>query len=362
MQNEELKYLIGLTRNIDFGAIRIAKIRNHFPDLESAFNASVPELEQAGVETKQAKKFVSIRSKINPDRELELMEQHRVYAIPFGAPEYPELLSSIYDPPAVIFVRGTLPQAKAPYLSVVGTRKLTNYGQQVAFDLVYPIAQSGLIISSGLALGIDAVAHKATLDAGGTTVAVLASGLDEERIGPKTNLPLAHQILEQGGAWISEFPIGTISVKQNFPFRNRVISGMAQGTLVIEAAERSGSLITARSALEQGRELFAVPGPITSPLSAGPNNLIKIGAHPVTQANDVLETLGFKHSEKDLPAPEPENEIEDAIIKQLSKEPTHVDQLIRTTGLETNVVTSTLTLMEIKGMIRHVGGMNYIKR
>jgi DNA processing protein len=206
------------------------------------------------------------------------------------------------------------------------------------------------------------VAHKATLDAGGTTVAVLASGLDEEHVGPKTNLPLARQILEQGGAWISEFPIGTEAYKSHFPFRNRIISGIAQGTLVIEAAERSGSLITAKSALEQGRELFAVPGPITSPLSAGPNNLIKIGAHPVTQANDVLETLGFKHSENDLPAPEPENEIEAAIIKCLSKEPIHVDQIIQKTELETPEVTGTLTIMEIKGMVRHVGGMNYIKR
>jgi len=362
MQKSELKYLIGLARNYDFGAIRIARMRNYFSDLEKAFKASISELEKAGIEKKVANKFVGQRDKIDPENELELMELHKIKAVPFGDPEYPELLATIYDPPAVLFVRGTLPQPQANYFSVVGTRKLTRYGEQAAFDLVYPIAQTGLVITSGLALGIDATAHKATLDAGGTTVAILASGLDEECVGPKTNIPLAREILERGGAWISEFPVGTISVKQNFPFRNRIISGIAQGTLVIEAAERSGSLITARSALEQAREVFAVPGPITSPMSAGPNNLIKMGAHVVTEANDVLGVLGLTQSVSETPAPEPENETEAILIKQLTKQPIHVDELIRNTALEPSLVTSTLTLMEMKGMVRHTGGMHYIKQ
>jgi len=362
MQTDQLKYLLGLVRFTKFGAIRIARIRNHFLDLEHAFNASAQELTEAGIEHKFAKGFIEARSSINPGHELLLLEQHQVEAIPYGDERYPEFLSTIYDPPAVLFVKGTLPRPNSSYFSVVGTRKLTRYGEQTAFDLIYPIAQTGLVITSGLALGIDATAHKATLDAGGTTIAVLASGLDEEHIGPKTNIPLAREIVTRGGALISEFPIGTEAFKSHFPFRNRIISGIAQGTLVIEAAERSGSLITARSALEQGREVFAVPGPITSPMSAGPNNLIKMGAHVVTEANDVLGVLGLTQSSSDLPAPEPENEIETTLIKNLNKQPLHVDDLIRTTNLEPSLVTSTLTLMEMKGMVCHVGGMNYIKR
>tara|TARA_Y100000031_G_scaffold154951_1_gene204232 strand:+ start:39 stop:1127 length:1089 start_codon:yes stop_codon:yes gene_type:complete len=362
MQNDQLKFLLALIRNKNFGAVRVARIRNHFSDLEHAFKASAQELTEAGIEHKYAKDFVEARRSINPERELELLAQHQVEAIPYGDEQYPELLATIYDPPAVLFVRGTLPRPSSNYFSVVGTRKLTRYGEQTAFDLIYPIAQTGLVITSGLALGIDATAHKATLDASGTTVAVLASGLDEEHIGPKTNIPLAREIVARGGALISEFSIGTESFKSHFPFRNRIISGIAQGTLVIEAAERSGSLITARSALEQGREVFAVPGPITSPMSAGPNNLIKMGAHVVTEANDVLGVLGLTQSTSELPAPEPENEIETELIKNLNKQPLHVDDLIRATHLEPSIVTSTLTLMEMKGMVRHVGGMNYVKR
>ncbi|MFH1142120.1 MAG: DNA-processing protein DprA [Candidatus Uhrbacteria bacterium] len=362
MQQDELKYLLGLTRFISFGAIRIARIRNHFSDLEKAFNASVSELEQAGIENKIASKYVQLRNSINPDHELELLAQHQVEAIPFGDQRYPELLSNIYDPPAVLFVRGTMPKADANFFSVVGTRNLTRYGEQTAFDLVYPLAQAGLVIASGLALGVDAAAHKATLEARGTTVAVLASGLDQEHIGPKTNIPLAKEILANGGALISEFPIGTEAFKSHFPFRNRVISGLSFGTLVIEAAERSGTLITARSALEQGREVFAVPGPITSPLSVGPNNLIKMGAHPVTEADDILGVFGLSQDQSETPPPDPENETEALILSKLSRQPTHIDQIIQTTELKTNVVTSTLTLMEMKGMVRHLGGMNYVKR
>lgn len=362
MQQSELKYLLGLSRFISFGAIRIARIRNHFSDLEKAFQASVSELEQAGIENKIANQFVTARSSINPDQELELLDQHQTKAIPFGDEQYPKLLSTIYDPPAVLFIRGTLPNPDGNYFSVVGTRKLTRYGEQAAFDLVYPLAQAGLIITSGLALGIDAAAHKATLEGRGTTVAVLASGLDQERIGPKTNIPLAKEILGYGGALISEFPIGIEAYKSHFPFRNRIISGLSFGTLVIEAAERSGTLITARSALEQGREVFAVPGPITSPLSVGPNNLIKMGAHPVTEANDILGVLGLSQHQSETPAPGPENETETIILASLSKQPVHVDQIIRTTELKTNIITSTLTLMEMKGMVKHMGGMNYIKR
>ncbi|MBU0531257.1 MAG: DNA-processing protein DprA [Candidatus Uhrbacteria bacterium] len=362
MENNELKHLLGLVRYDKFGAIRVAKLRNFFSTLAEAYHASERGLMQAGVEPKVAAGFIAARSKINPDVELELLERHNVHVIPFGDERYPQLLSTIYDPPACLFVRGNLPTPDAAYFSVVGSRKMTRYGEQATYDLIYPVAEAGLVITSGLALGVDAAAHQAALDVGGTTVAVLASGLDEIQIGPKQNLGLAHQIIERGGALVSEFPIGTEAFKSHFPFRNRIISGLARGVIVIEAAERSGTLITARSALEQGREVFAVPGPITSPLSVGPNNLIKMGAHPTTEAADILNVLGVEAGTSDLPAPEPESEIEKLILQQLSKHPVHVDLIIQQTKLETPEVTSTLTLMEMKGMVRHLGGMNYVKR
>lgn len=362
MENNELKYLLGLVRFDKFGAIRVAKLRNFFSTLAEAFNASERELMQAEIEPKIAAGFIKSRATINPDAELELLERHDIHVIPFADEWYPELLASIYDPPACLFVRGTLPAPDAAYFSVVGSRKMTRYGEQATYDLIYPVAEAGLVITSGLALGVDAAAHKAALDVGGTTVAVLASGLDDANIGPKTNLGLAHEIIKRGGALVSEFPIGVESFKSHFPFRNRIISGLARSVLVIEAAERSGTLITARSSLEQGREVFAVPGPITSPLSVGPNNLIKMGAHPTTESADILNVLGVDSTAPEFSAPEPANETEKVIIKILSKQPTHVDVIIQQAKLETPEVTSTLTLMEMKGMVRHLGGMNYVKR
>jgi len=354
--------LLGLVRYNNFGSIRVAKLRNFFSSLDQAFNASQHELIEAGIEPKIAAGFITARAEINPDHELELLEQHNVHVIPHGDEWYPELLSTIYDPPACLFVRGTLPAPDAAYFSVVGSRKMTRYGEQATYDLIYPVAEAGIVITSGLALGVDAAAHKATLEVGGTTVAVLASGLDDLQIGPKQNLGLAHEIIKRGGALVSEFSIGAPAFKGHFPFRNRIISGLARGVLVVEAAERSGTLITARSALEQAREVFAVPGPITSPLSVGPNNLIKMGAHPTTEAADIMNVLGVEAGESDTPAPKPENETEILIIQTLSKHPIHVDVVIKQTELETPEVTSTLTLMEMKGMVKHLGGMNYIKR
>ncbi len=359
---DELKYLLGLIRFEKFGAITIARLKNKFAGWREAFNASADELVKIGISERLANEFLATRRAIDPDKELALLTKHDIKAILFGDPRYPAMLSEIYDPPALLFVRGTLPRADKNHVSVVGSRKMTRYGEQATFDLVIPTAKAGLVITSGLALGIDAAVHKATLEVGGTTVAVLGSGLDDEHIGPKTNLGLAHEIIARGGALISEFPIGTEGYKRNFPFRNRIISGIAKGVIVVEAAEKSGSLITARSALEQGREVFAVPGPITSPMSVGPNNLIKMGAHPVTQASDILDVLGVDETEKDVPAPQPETPVEKAVIETLSKQPTHVDAIIRATGLNTPEVTSALTLMEMKGMVRHMGGMNYVKQ
>ena len=218
----------------------------------------------------------------------------------------------------------------------------------------------GAVIVSGLAYGVDAIAHRATLDAGGTTVAVLGGGLDEENVYPSQHRTLAAHIVAGGGAVVSEFPIGTHVMKQNFPFRNRVISGLSRGTLVIEAKATSGSLITARCAMEAGRDVFAVPGSIHSELSEGPNNLIKTGAFAVTTPADVLSRLGLEVRET-KPDYAPGSAEEKTIYDALTREPQHVDELTAKTNLAPATISSTLTLMEMKGSARHLGGLYYVR-
>ncbi len=360
--NNDLKYLIALLRFRKFGAKRTAYLRNFFDSWQNAFQASLSELIEAGIDSKVAEEFVTQHRSIEPDRELELMNQHKINLIPFGDSAYPKRLATIYDPPAALFIRGTLSEPEVQYFSVVGTRKLTRYGEQAVYEIVPNLAKAGLVITSGLALGIDTLAHKATLIAGGKTVAVLPGGIDDESIVPKQNRNLASEIINSGGAIISEFPPGTGSFKGSFPFRNRIISGLSNGTLVIEAAERSGSLITAKTALEQNRDVFAVPGPITSPTSLGPNNLIKMGATPTTEPADILGHYDINGHVINLPIVEPTDEIELLIFENLSKEPTHINLIVSTTKLDAAKVAGALTLMEMKGMIRHLGGMNFVRR
>jgi DNA processing protein len=237
---------------------------------------------------------------------------------------------------------------------------LTNYGRQIAQDLVTGLVLNGVTIVSGLARGIDAIAHKTALEHGGRTIAVLGSGPD--CIYPPENRPLARQIVNGRGAIITEYGLGVQPEAKNFPPRNRIISGLSLGVIVVEAGDRSGASITAKFALEQGREVFAVPGSINSPASKGTNRLIQQGAKLVTGVDDVLEDLNLamvlEHSAIQLSLPETPDEA--ALYEHLSAHPVHIDDLGNVTGLSSSVVSSTLTLMELKGMVRQVGGMNYV--
>lgn len=276
---------------------------------------------------------------------------------------YPRLLKEIADPPERLFVLGELPPGTRFCCAVVGSRKASPYGREITQTIVRSLAKAGLVIVSGLAQGIDETAHWAAMDAGGLTVAVIASGLDQ--LSSSRQRDLAKKIVASGGAVISENPLGTPPEPWRFPVRNRLISGFSQATLVVEAAESSGSLITARHALEQGRELFAVPGPITWPTSAGTNNLIKTGAHVVTSTSDVLDVLGLSWTEDDQSISrtqpiQPDNEEESSLLTLLSKRPVHLDELVRQTRQPAAAVSSTLLLMEMKGMVRHVGGNHFI--
>src|SRR5688572_22354079 len=221
-------------------------------------------------------------------------KQGEIEVVRIGDDRYPPLLRAIHDPPETLYVRGSVDALHRPALGVVGTRKMTPYGATAVRMLIPAAARAGAVIVSGLALGIDAAAHAACLEHGGTTVAVLAGGVDAPSVGPRTNAALAERIVANGGALVSEHPPGTHPMTFGFPLRNRIIAGLCGATLVIEAAAKSGALITAYQALDGGRDVLAIPGPITSPASAGTNGLLRRGAVPITAAADLLEALGIE--------------------------------------------------------------------
>jgi len=256
--------------------------------------------------------------------------------------DYPTQLRNISDSPFILYLRGEILPQDEWALAVVGTRSASVYGKEVTRMLVSGLAASGVTIVSGLALGIDTQAHQSALDAGGRTLAVLGSGVDN--IYPKRNQKLAEKILQRG-AIISEFPMGTRPEGGNFPRRNRIISGLSLGALMVEGSERSGARITIDYALEQGREALAVPGNIFSRGSKGPNKLIQTGAKAITSIGDILEELNLTM----------------VLLEHLSANPLHVDELGRATGISSAELSSALIMMELKGQIRQVGGMNYVK-
>lgn len=315
-------------------------------------------LMQAGFDAKLAESVVAYRAACNLDGQVELMGKYRISAIPFEAPGFPRLLTEAHDCPALIYVRGELTAEDQNSIAVVGTRKFTAYGKQVAEELAYNLASNKLTVVSGLAKGIDTFAHRSALEAGGRTIAVFASGLDI--VYPSDNLNLARRIIERG-ALVSEFPLGTKPRAENFPRRNRILSGLSRGVVVIESGETGGALLTANFALEQNREVFAVPGSIFSSMSKGPNMLINEGAKVVRSYHDILEELNLSVTAqqitmKDVVAVEG---MESVIMKNMSEEPTHIDEICRKTRLTAADVMSTLAMLELHGLIKHWGGMTY---
>ncbi|OGI37777.1 MAG: DNA protecting protein DprA [Candidatus Moranbacteria bacterium RIFOXYD1_FULL_44_12] len=309
------------------------------------------------------KNFLEKRNGLVPEKLFSELEKEHIGLITPSSQFYPSQLKETPSAPAVIYGRGNLEILKNKSIAVVGSRKFTEYGQRATQNLCRDLVRAGLTIVSGLALGIDAIAHRATLDAEGSTIAVLGTGIDDETIYPRDNFNLAHDILANGGTLITEYPPKTPSLKQNFPARNRIMAGITLGTLVVEAALDSGSLITAGLALESGREVFAVPGPIFSPQSAGANFLLKSGAKLVESATDVLQELNL--SESNRPAPqkiyEPKTREEKKIWNALSSDPLHVDRLVKLTRLNPATIGSTLATLEIQGVVKNIGGQNYIR-
>lgn len=264
-----------------------------------------------------------------------------------------QIIDTIAVKPKIVYFVGSLPTDRPPVVGIVGTRKPTSYGKEVTFKLAYDLAKKGVVIVSGLALGVDAIAHKAALEAGGTTIAVMAGGLDS--IYPGTHRHLAQQIIDSGGALISEYPPG-ISVRDfQFLARNRIVSGLADAVIVTEAAARSGTLSTVMHALDQNKEVFAVPGNITSPMSVGPNRLLQQGAHPALEANDILQVIAPHLLQAQTTLNLGGNPVEIKIIDLLKEGVRDGDALQSASGFEASEFSQAITMLEIGGLIRGLG-------
>lgn len=274
--------------------------------------------------------------------------------------KYPSLLKEIFNPPS-LYIRGDFQETDKHAIAIVGTRKPTAYGKQTAEKFTYELAQAGFTIVSGLALGIDTIAHKTALSAKARTIAVLGSGIDPRVLYPQENKKLACEI-EQHGAVISEYKPDASARPGYFPQRNRIVSGLSLGVLVIEAGFKSGALITAKCALDQNREVFCVPGSIFSEKSIGANNLIKLGAKLVSRVEDILDELNLTQAMKFIEKKEivPENKEEAKILKALSHEPKNIDEIIKKTKLDTASTSACLSIMEIAGKIKHLGAGAYV--
>jgi len=359
---EGKQYLLALNYFERFGPRRLKRLFDYFLSWENVWQAQYIDLKNCGLSDNTINLFFDFRKKHCPETLFEQTLKNKIKLLFIDEENYPNLLKEIYDPPFVLFYRGEINEKTfASPLAIVGTRKMSSYGQEVTKELVKQLVDYNMTIVSGLAFGIDIAAHEAALDNNGLTVAFLGSGVDQ--IYPRNNTRTAQKILDKGGAIISEFIPGALAFKTNFPRRNRLIAGSCLGTLVIEAGEKSGTLITARYALEEGREVFAVPGSIFSQGSATPHSLIKAGARLVVNASDISEALGLEKikvmnaNQKFLPATKEES----MILELLGGEVLHINELARLAKLDITVINSRLTIMEMKGLVKHLGNMNYVR-
>ncbi|GAB4547408.1 MAG: DNA-processing protein DprA [Anaerolineae bacterium] len=357
---DTLSYWIGLSRVKGIGPARLRRLITYFGTAESAWQAPYVDLIAAGLDPRTAETLITFRQAYDDSTDRHMIARANAKVLPFTSKDYPPLLRQISDPPPLLYVRGELLPSDKRAVAFVGTRSATDYGKAMVARLVEPLVVQGITIISGLAHGIDAAAHQAALRANGRTLAVLPCGID--RVYPTENAPLAAEIL-QHGALLTELLPGERAERGHFGPRNRIISGLSLGVVVVEAGEKSGALITADSALEQGREVFAVPGSPLSAASAGTNELIRAGATLVTRAEDILDGLGFDR----LAAPQPvastyipASEQEKAILDCLGAAAAlHIDEISYATHLPTHIVGGLLTVLEVKGAIRQVGILRY---
>lgn len=361
MSIPELQYYNAFNLMPFMGPSKIKLLVSHFKTLENAWDADANDLLRAGMEDKTVFKIFDSKKNISPEAEYEKLINENIELITFNDEQFPKLLLEISSSPAMLYLRGSFEKDEI-CLAVVGSRKLSTYGVQAASYFSKELSFSGLTLVSGLAYGVDTHAHLECVKQKKRTIAVLGGGLDEKSIYPSSNRKLSREII-QNGALISEYPVGTPPLKQHFPARNRIISGISKGILIIEASESSGSLITAKFSLEQNRDVFAVPGSIFSKNSFGTNNLIKLGAKLASHPKDILEDLNIQTiaDASIVRNIAPDNDDEKIVLENLKHDDAiHIDQLSKNIGMNINALSSLLTLMEIKGKVKNIGGMRYI--
>jgi len=358
--DSETAYWVAISRVPYIGPARIERLLQTFGSLSGAWSAPPEELRVA-LEPRSLSELLAARTRTDPAGELERLTRSGIHAVHPGHPAYPRLLSEISGRPSVLYVRGELVPTDDRSVAIVGTRRATPYGRQAAERIAAELAQAGVTVVSGLARGVDGAAHRAALEAGGRTIAVLGSGPDV--IYPAEHRRLAEQITESG-AILSELPPGSKPDAQNFPARNRIVSGMTLGTLIIEAPSRSGALITATFAADQGREVFVIPGSIFAQTAEGTNALLRDGARLVRDSADILEDLGLSggsvstltQSQLSL------DENERRVLAALGKEARHIDELAEEADLPTGAVSALMLTMELKGLVRNHGAQYYVLR
>ena len=360
MSSDDLKYWIGFSRISGIGPVRVRSLMEAFGGIRAAWEAPAGALRGAGLGEKLVQRLLEGRSNLDLEKELERVKQMGLQVLPMDHAQYPSRLKEIESPPLVLYVLGDLVPQDEWATAIVGTRRATPYGKAVTAELASGLAASGVTIVSGLARGIDGIAHQAALDAGGRTLAVLGSGLDH--IYPPEHRNLARTIASSG-AVLSDYPLGTSPEGGNFPARNRIIAGLSLAVIVVEAGESSGALITADFAAEQGRDVFAVPGRIYDRGSRGTNRLIASGAFPVTTVDDVLEQLNLESVTAAAPREPalPKDATERRVLEALSGDPVHIDELRERIELPIAELTACLSMLELRGQARQVGGMHYVR-
>jgi DNA processing protein len=353
------RYWVGFNLVKGIGAVRLQALKDHFGDLSLAWQAPLDALQAAGLSARLSERVLQLRAGLDLEMYMSKLEAQNIQILTWEDELYPRRLKEIDQPPPVLYMRGGLKPEDFWSVAVVGTRRVSAYGRQVADELTMFLANNGVTVISGLARGVDAVAHQSALKACGRTIAVLGCGVD--RVYPPENTQLAEKIMASG-AILSDYAPGTPPDASNFPPRNRIISGLSMATVVVEAGQTSGALITAQFALDQGREVFAVPGNILALQSKGTNRLIADGAHPLLSGQDLLDILDLRRvtEQREVHKILPSNETEEKLLQVLSHEPLHMDDIRNQTGLPIERVSATLVMMELKGLVRQVGGMNYV--
>lgn len=356
---DEKIFWVGFNLVRGIGAVRLQNLIKVFGNAEKAWNANTHQLKDAGLGEKVIENLQQVKNQVDLAKVWSNIEKNQITVITSSEDCYPRRLKEIDQPPPVLYVRGEIKLEDEWAVAIVGTRRMTAYGRQVTEELAEYLSRHGVTVVSGLARGVDAIAHQTVIKSGGRTYAILGSGVDY--IYPPENRKLADEIIHSG-ALISEFPLGTAPESTNFPPRNRIISGLSQAVVVIEAGDTSGALITATFAAEQGREVFAVPGYIHAPQSKGTNRLIQDGARPLLKMDDVLEALNLEqiHEYKQARLLIPADEVESSLIKVIGDETLHVDEIQVKSGLPVEKVSAALVMMELKGMVRQVGNMEYM--